>query len=84
MSHGGTRKGAGRKPIAEELGSRELAMSALVSKYGSKEEALKSLLESDNPVLIKFVFEHGFGKPIDKVAEVDTDGRDKVPLVIKL
>jgi len=42
-------------------------MSALVKKYGSKEEALIALLNSDNPILIKFVYEHGFGKPLDKI-----------------
>lgn len=84
MAKGGARAGAGRKTIAEEVNSRELAMSALIMKYGSREEALKSLLDSGNPILMKFVYEHGFGKPIEKVAEVDTEGRDKLPLVIKL
>lgn len=84
MGHGGVRAGQGRKPIAVEMNSRELAMSALVRKYGSKEAALESLLDSGNPILMKFVYEHGFGKPIEKVAEVDSEGRDKLPLVIKL
>lgn len=84
MAKGGVRAGAGRKTIAEEVNSRELAMSALIMKYGSREEALKSLLDSGNPILMKFVYEHGFGKPIEKVAEVDSEGRDKLPLVIKL
>ena len=67
MAKGGARIGAGRKSISEEVNSRELAMSALVKKYGGKEEALIALLNSDNPILIKFVYEHGFGKPLDKI-----------------
>ena len=64
---GGARPGAGRKTIAQELGTADLAKKALIERYGSLELSLKSLLDSGEPALIKFVHEHAFGKPTEKV-----------------
>jgi hypothetical protein len=62
---GGARVGAGRKPVHEEIKARDLAISAIVSKFGSLEDGLIELLNSDEPTLIKFVYEHAIGKPKD-------------------
>ena len=65
--HGGARANAGRKSIIEELGSRELSVSAIVDFYGGVKEGMVALLATGNPLLIKFVFEHALGKPTDNV-----------------
>jgi hypothetical protein len=62
---GGARVGAGRKPVHEEIKARDLAISAIVSKFGSLEDGLIELLNSYEPTLIKFVYEHAIGKPKD-------------------
>jgi len=67
MANGGARPGAGRKTKAEEDRVRNLAVKSIISKYGSEEAGFKSLLESGEPSLQKFVFEHAFGKPKEKV-----------------
>lgn len=67
MDHGGTRKGAGRKSIAEEVGTRDLAQKAIIAKWGSLEAGLKALLDMQESVLTKFVFEHAIGKPTDEL-----------------
>ncbi len=67
MPAGGKRKGAGRPTVAQELATADLARSALIKKYGSLELALNALLDMGEPALIKFVFEHAFGKAPDKI-----------------
>jgi hypothetical protein len=67
MAHGGQRDGAGRKPKADEERVRNLAIASIVKKYGSEEQGFGSLLDSGEPSLIKFVFEHAFGKPTEKI-----------------
>ena len=57
--------GAGRKSIAEEYKTRKLCIAAIEKRHGSLEKGLIYLLDSDNPVLIKFVFEHAVGKPVE-------------------
>ena len=64
---GGARPGAGRKTASEELRSAEICRSALIKKFGSLEAAIKDLIKSEEPVLVKFVYEHAFGKPQDKM-----------------
>jgi hypothetical protein len=73
MPSGGVRAGQGRKPVAEELNTRLLSQNAIIKKYGSLEEGLQTLLESDRDPLVKFVFEHALGKPVDKL-EAKVDG----------
>jgi protoporphyrinogen oxidase len=65
MPSGGANRGQGRKPVAEE--------NAIIKKYGSLEKGLQTLLESDRDPLVKFVFEHALGKPVDKI-EAKVDG----------
>jgi hypothetical protein len=67
MARGGARKGAGRKSVADEEKAREKAKAAITELYGSMEEGIKTLLQSDEPSLIKFVWEHALGKPTDQV-----------------
>jgi hypothetical protein len=58
MARGGARNGAGRKPVHDEINARELCKSAIINKFGSLEAGLKALLESNEPTLQKFVYEH--------------------------
>lgn len=74
MPAGGSRSGSGRKPKAEEERIQSLAIKALVNKYGSEEKAMEALLESKEPSLLKFVYEHAFGKPREKV-DMDNSGQ---------
>lgn len=67
MAQGGARKGAGRKSVIEENQTKELCRAAIQEKYGSLENGFKSLLESKSDRLKLFVFEHGVGKPTEKV-----------------
>jgi len=76
MPAGGSRPGAGRKTKAEELKSSGIALEAITEKYGSLKEGMMFLLDSKEPNLIKFVFEHAAGKAPDKV-DITTDG-DKI------
>jgi hypothetical protein len=64
---GGARPGAGRKTKAAEAETRDIACNALIEKFGSKEEAFKWLVESKEASLVKFAFEHAFGKPVETV-----------------
>lgn len=73
MAKGGARPGAGRPTKADEERVRDLSVKAIVEHYGSEEKGFKWLLESKEPVLVKFVFEHAYGKPRDKM-DLDLDG----------
>jgi len=65
---GGNRPNSGRKSIADEEKTREKAKAAIQAKYQTLEKGLESLLSSGEPALIKFVFEHAFGKPTEELA----------------
>lgn len=78
MAWGGSRKGAGRKPVADEIQTREKAQAAIIAKYGSLEKGIESLLTSGEPSLVKFVYEHALGKPQDHV-DVTSKGQ-QVPI----
>lgn len=64
---GGARPGAGRKSLAAEQQTAEQARKAIIAKYNSIEGGLQALLESEEPNLIKWVFEHALGKPTEQV-----------------
>ena len=72
--HGGKREGGGRKPVSEELNTRQLAQNAIIKKFGNLENGLTYLLDSGEPTLLKFAYEHAYGKPIDKVMNSDSEG----------
>lgn len=80
--HGGYRPGSGRKPIAEELNTRQLAQAAIIKKFGSIDKGLVWLLETNEPTLVRFAFEHAIGKPVERVAQTDSQGNDKKDDVI--
>lgn len=75
MAKGGKREGAGRKSKAEELKVANQAIEAITERYGSLKDGFIALLRSGEPSLIKWVFEHGAGKPQDKV-DLTTNGKD--------
>lgn len=81
MSKGGARPGAGRPTKADEERVRDLSVKAIIAQYGSEEKGFKWLLESKEPVLVKFVFEHAYGKPRDKV-DLDIPGSILGPAIV--
>lgn len=64
---GGARPGAGRPPKADEERVRTMAVGAIEKLYGSVEKGMQALLETKEPGLMKFVFEHAVGKPREKI-----------------
>lgn len=71
---GGARPGAGRPPKADEQRVRDLSVAAIIKVYGSEEEGFEALLNSKESVLIKFVFEHAYGKPKEHHELTGADG----------
>lgn len=71
---GGARENAGRKSKAEEFKTGELAREAITKKYGDLQKGLIAMLESGEPQLMKFVLEHAFGKPTEKLEHAGPDG----------
>ena len=67
MAKGGARPGAGRKTKTDEDKARDLAIQGIKNVCGSEEKAFEYLLKSGEPSLIKFAFEHAFGKPKERV-----------------
>jgi len=67
MARGGSRPGSGRKTKSEETKVANIAMEAIKAKHGSLEAGFTWLLESNESSLIKFAFEHAFGKPTEKI-----------------
>jgi hypothetical protein len=70
---GGSRPGAGRPTKADEERVRTLATSAIEEHYGSMEAGFQKLLATEEPALVKFVWEHAVGKPREKM-DVDFPG----------
>jgi hypothetical protein len=64
---GGARPGAGRRPLHEELRVRNLCIAAIEQIHGTLQDGLVSLLQSGEPTLIKFVYEHAIGKPKENI-----------------
>ena len=58
---------AGRKSAAEEWNTHKICQAAIVAKYGSLENGVLALLDSNEPVLQRWVYEHALGKPKDNV-----------------
>jgi hypothetical protein len=76
---GGHRPGAGRPSKADEQRVRDLSVQAIAACYGSEEAGFKALLQSQEPALIKFVFEHAYGKPKERHELVGKDGATLFP-----
>jgi hypothetical protein len=64
---GGARIGAGRKPLHDDIRARDLCLAAIEANFGSLLEGLQALLQSGEPTLIKFVYEHALGKPKERI-----------------
>lgn len=73
---GGPRPNSGRKSLSEEVNSRMLSQAAIIKRFGNLQKGIEYLLDSGEPTLIKFAYEHAYGKPVDKVATTDTLGND--------
>jgi hypothetical protein len=58
---------AGRKTKVDEERVRTLSVKAIIETYGGEQEGFTALLQSGESVLIKWVFEHAYGKPTEKV-----------------
>ena len=69
MARGGVRPGQGRKSAHEEIMAKDLSQAAIISKFGSLQAGLEFLINTGEPSLLKFVFEHAIGKPVDKVEQ---------------
>jgi len=82
MAKGGARKGAGRKPKAEEQKTAAICRAALIAIHGSDESVIKAMMQTEEPALMKWVLEHAYGKPVDKVAQTDADGNDLCEFVL--
>jgi hypothetical protein len=78
---GGYREGAGRKTKADEEKVKAIAKAAIVGKYGSEEAGWLALLDSRDATLVKFVYEHAYGKPKDKH---EFTGEEGGPITFKL
>jgi hypothetical protein len=57
----------GRPKRHDEDNARDLAIAAIVEVHGTLEAGLSKLVQSGEPSLIKFVYEHAIGKPKEKV-----------------
>lgn len=71
---GGKRNGAGRPKKQDQLKVESYAKKAIIAKHGSLEDGFTWLLESEEPSLIKFAFEHAFGKPTEKIEHIGEMG----------
>ncbi len=80
MASGGKRINAGRKPKADEDQSRGLSLAAIERRFGTHEAGFEWLLDSGEATLIKFVFEHAFGKPTEKV---QMENLNPAPVIIQ-
>ena len=58
---------SGRKAIHDDIRARDLCIQAIEANFGSLLEGLQALLQSGEPTLIKFVYEHALGKPKERI-----------------
>lgn len=71
MAHGGARKGAGRKPKAEELKVQKLGIDAIIDVYGSVEDYYKHIAKESKESFphLKLLQEYIFGKPKETIEQ---------------
>ena len=64
-NRGGARKGAGRKPKAEEDRVKNLAIGGLTKVFGSEEKAWEHITKQakESFPYLKLLIEYGYGKP---------------------
>ena len=73
----------GRKSKEYEINVQNIALKAIEEYYGSVQAGFIHLLGSDEPALIKFCWEHGVGKPTDRL-EMNVEQDIKTFQVIQL
>lgn len=77
----GENRGQGRKKVHDELLVRDLSQAAIMAVYGGLKEGFIALLKTEEPTLVKFVWEHAVGKPADKLQH-STDPDNPVTFTI--
>lgn len=82
MPAGGYRPNSGRKKIVPKLNAQQVCQKALISKFGSLHKGILHLINSGEPSLLKFVYEHAIGKAVDLNAMVTPDGKSLRPTFI--
>lgn len=82
MPAGGPRPNSGRKSSAIEFDTSKICRASIEQKYGSLEEGCQALLDSKEPMLQRWVFEHALGKPIDKV-QLDGKTAGKLEVTVR-
>lgn len=74
-NNGGARKGAGRKPKADELKFIQKLDNIIDSDEAIKK--LKSLIEADNFPALKLYIEYRYGKPKETVENINYNVEDE-------
>jgi len=82
MPSGGVRPGQGRPKKADEERVRTLSIGAIIDHYGSEDAGFSALLASNEPSLIKWVFEHAYGKPVEKMQIDQTTNFPQINLIM--
>lgn len=73
----------GRPCKVDELKITNVAIASIEERYGSLKNGFLALLESKEPSLIKFVFEHAAGKPRERV-DIDVNKEVETVQIIQL
>lgn len=81
MQKGGYRPGSGRRPIHDEIKAKDLCIAAIEGAYGSLLEGLQALLNSGEPTLIRFVYEHALGKPKERIESDVTSMIEQIQII---
>lgn len=73
VNNGGARKGAGRKPKAEEEKIRKLGLDAITEVYGSLQDYYIHIAKEskDSFPHLKLLQEYVFGKPKETIEQVN-------------
>lgn len=82
-THGGARKGAGRKPKRDEEKVIKLGMDAIVEVYGSQEDFFIHLATNSKESFphLKLLMEYVYGKPKEKQELSISDESVSIPVI---
>lgn len=72
---------SGRKPVHDEIRARDICIEAIESNFGSLLEGLQALLNSGEPSLIRFVYEHALGKPKERIESDVTSMIEQIQII---
>jgi len=84
-NNGGARKGAGRKPKAEEDKAKALSVKAIVNEFGSEEKAFEhmaNMAKTDKRKsydYFKLLIEYAYGKPKENL-NINPDNDFNIPV----